>query len=137
MKEGVASLGKMRGFTYLLFFLFCIMLLHDQIADALGAEHRQILFAFVLLTFMQVTTCVMHLAKFAMAARENKTGQKMMPHVARLRMALFGQYGALLIIVLNEVLEGNRYIDIGGILFCIVMIYFILKDLTILQRARY
>ena len=135
MKEDKAALGKLRGFTYILFFIFCVMAFHRPIADAFHTDQRRILLAFVLLAFMQITTSMMYLAKYTMSIKPGKKLDRIKVYASRIRLALFGQYGALAICTINEYVGQSKILDIGTILYCIAMIYVTLKNLTVLQRG--
>lgn len=137
MDEGSNALGKIRGYTYILFFMYVTMFFHKQIADLFGTEDRRILYGFIMLTAFQVTFCILYIIKFGTTVGNGKKRGAIMGYAASVRATLIGQYAFLIIALLNDLFEGSFYIDKAAILMCIIMIYYELKFLTILQRRQY
>lgn len=138
MNEGATALGKLRGYTYIIFFMLIAMLFHERIAEAFGTSDRKIHYGFIMLIVFQILFCILYIVKYASTVGQNDRKRKLiMGYAASIRLILICQAGLMVILVLNSAFEGSPYIDKGATVFCILLQYYILKYLTILQRKRY
>lgn len=161
MNEGYQALGKVRAFTYLIFVFDVLLLFHQGIANLVRTTDTRILYGLIMMVAIQSVISQMYVVKYASEA-ENiifgsiKTGgkgkskkatkasadrqkelSKAMMYAARTRYFILANFIIVALLLLNS-LQIHSYI-FDKIVVCggIVLIYFVLKNLTILQRGRF
>lgn len=139
MREGAEALAKLRAYAYLIFAFDVALLLHSNIAELLDTSDRKILYGFVLLSFFQVTMCVLLIVKYATTVQRSRQKKVIIMYSARVRIYCIMQYIILLMMVGNEAfsLKYAYWIDKFLVLLNILFLVFLLKNLTVLQRKRY
>lgn len=163
MNEGVQALAKARTYTYMLFAFDVLLLFHAGIANLFNTSDTKILYGLIALIVLQATIGSMYVVKYASEASniinatyskgkgKNKKSNKAtkataerdrdlksaMMYASRARFIMLGHYVIVVLLLLNN-LQIHSYLFDKIVAACsFVLIYFILKYVTILQRGRF
>lgn len=139
MKEAQSALGKLRGYTYLVFVFDILLLLHGMLSDLLNMSDAKMLYGLIALIFIQITLCILWCVKYvlSMQNRKEKELKALTMYASRIRFYLIGEYVLLGIMVVNEAWLHSYLIDKGAVIFLVLSLIAVLKNCTILQRQQY
>lgn len=162
MNEGLQALGKARAYSYMLFGFDIALMLHELIAKLFNVSDTKILFGFLALVAIQATIGSMYLVKYASEARDiimgssgkrgkkgkkakatkasaerEKEVEKAMMYASRARYMFLANYVVVILLLLNSLQIHSIFVDKSVVFAGIILIYFQLKYITILQRGRF
>lgn len=163
MNEGVQALGKARTYTYMLFVFDVLLFGHAAIANLFKVQDSKILYGLIALIVLQATVGSMYVVKYASeaeniinitygmkgkgknkkakatkaSAERDKALGKAMMYASRARFIIMGHYVVILLLLLNNLQIHSYIFDKAVVASTLVLIYFTLKYITILQRGRF
>ncbi len=135
--QGMTALAKIRKYSYLIFIFDMLLLVHGSIADVFKTSDNKIVYGFVALIFFQVTMGILLIIRYGMTVQNNKNKKDLLMYAARVRVFFTAQYAFLVVLVINQGWLHSYALDKITILMNVVMLVYVLKNCTILQRARY
>lgn len=137
-REGFLSLRKIRTYSYIIFLFELFLLVHGRIAGLFDTTDRKILYGLILLIFFQVTICTLHIVKYVTTVgQKNKKRKEIIMHTSRIMVFFVGMYLVLALLIANDAIYHNYYVDKILIVSGILMLFYVLKNLTILEHQRY
>lgn len=137
MKDAQNALGKLRGYTYLIFVFDMLLLFHQSIAKLFHMPDMKILYGIIALVFIQVTLCILWCVKYVLSMQNKKGTKTLTMYASRIRFYLIGEYLLLGIMVVNKAWIHSYMIDKGAVIFLVLSLIAVLKNCTILQRQQY
>jgi hypothetical protein len=138
MNEGAVALSKVRVYSYMIFFFDIALLFHSDLAQLFGISDRKMTYGLILLIAIQATIGFMYTVKYLTTVNQkDKNWKSILMYASRIRFEFTGMYVALGIMILNDAVIENYLLDKIAVAANIILLYYVLKDLTILQRRRY
>lgn len=136
-KRNKDDLARLRTYTYILFGLLCVNLLHPAIARLVHFTRHRMLYSLVMIIVTIAIIGTVYVIKFASEVRESKYKKIIIMYAAKIR------YFIIAIVVLLGVQVAICYFELPLIADKLIvvtemsMIVLILKYLTLLQREQY
>ena len=138
MREAAIALAKVRTNTYIIFFLQLLTLGRGILEDVFGISNTRALYGMVAILTIEALICTLHLVKFVSEIPpKEKNIKPMTMYAARIRYILLFDMILMIVLVIVHSEFGIAPVVTGIILLTILLDYWILKYLTILQRNRY
>lgn len=138
MREAAIALAKVRTNTYIIFFLQLLTLGRGLLEDVFGISNTKALYGLVAILTIEALICTLHIVKFVSEIPpKEKNIKPMTMYAARIRYILLLDMILMIVLVIVHSQFGIAPVVTGIILLTILLDYWILKYLTILQRNRY
>lgn len=138
MRDAAIALAKVRTNTYIIFFLQLLTLGRGILEDVFGISNTRALYGMVAILTIEALICTLHLVKFVSEIPpKEKNIKPMTMYAARIRyIFLLDMVLMIAVVIIRSQFEMAVAENI--LLVCTVLLdYWILKYLTILQRNRY
>lgn len=134
MNESLRILGKIRGYSYLIFIFDLLLLIHKNIADFFHTTDEKILYGLIAILFIQITFCVLWIIKYVFVVQSDEQVKTLTMYAARVRIYLLVMYMDLILLIINSVIVRSYTFDKLLVIMLILMLVAVLRGITILHR---